>query len=87
MKRVAIIGSGVAGISLSIRLAKQGYKIDVYESNSYPGGKLTSIKSGKYSFDAGPRLFTMPHYVDELFELHNEDPRKYFNYKKKRYWM
>ena len=83
MKRVAIIGSGVAGISLSIRLAKQGYEIDVYESNSYPGGKLTSIKSGKYSFDAGPQLFTMPHYVDELFELHNEDPRKYFNYKKK----
>ena len=84
MKKVAIVGSGIAGISLSIRLSRLGYRVDVYEKNSYPGGKLTTIKSGQYSFDAGPQLFTMPNYVDELFELCNEDPRDYFNYKKKK---
>ena len=84
MKKVAIVGSGIAGISLSIRLSRLGYKVDVYEKNSYPGGKLTTIKSGQYSFDAGPQLFTMPNYVDELFEICNEDPRDYFNYKKKK---
>ena len=83
MKKVAIIGSGIGAISLSIRLSNLGYDVDVYEKNSYPGGKLTTIKSGKYSFDAGPQLFTMPTYVDELFELSGENPRKFFNYKRK----
>ena len=38
----------------------------------------------------GPSLFTMPHFVDELFSLAGENPRDYFNYKKKEtvcnYW-
>ena len=38
---------------------------------------------GDYRFDAGPPLFTMPEYVDELFHLCNENPRDFFNYKKK----
>ena len=44
MKKVAIIGSGIGAISLSIRLSNLGYDVDVYEKNSYPGGKLTTIK-------------------------------------------
>ena len=83
MKKVAIIGSGIGAISLSIRLSNLGYDVDVYEKNNYPGGKLTTINSGKYSFDAGPQLFTMPNYVDELFELSGENPRQFFNYKRK----
>ena len=31
-------------------------------------------------FDAGPSLFTMPQYVDELFHLAGKDPRAYFQY-------
>ena len=60
-----------------------GYDVYVYEKNSYPGGKLSSFKLGKFRFDIGPPLLTMPNYIDELFELFGEDPRKYFNYKKK----
>ena len=82
-KKVAIIGSGIAGLSLSIRLSKMGYDVYVYEKNSCPGGKLSSFKLGKFRFDIGPPLLTMPNYIDELFELFGEDPRKYFNYKKK----
>ena len=82
-KRVGIIGSGVSGLSASIRLSNLGYEVHVFEANEYPGGKLTSFKLGKYRFDAGPPLFTMPEYVDELFRLFNENPRDFFNYKKK----
>ena len=82
-KRVGIIGSGVSGLSASIRLSNLGYEVHVFEANEYPGGKLTSFKLGKYRFDAGPPLFTMPEYVDELFYLFNENPRDFFNYKKK----
>lgn len=78
-----IIGAGIAGIAAAIRLAQKGYQVEVYEANHYPGGKLSGFSLGAYRFDAGPSLFTMPHFVDELFEICNENPRDYFNYKKK----
>ena len=83
MKKALIIGSGIGGIALSIRLSRIGYKVKVFESNSFPGGKIHSIKKNGFRFDAGPSLFTMPEYVDELFKICNENPRDYFNYKKK----
>ena len=82
-KKVGIIGSGLSGLSASIRLSNMGYKVYIFEANNYPGGKLTSFNLGNYRFDAGPPLFTMPEYVDELFYLCNENPRDFFNYKKK----
>ncbi len=80
-KKVAIIGSGIAGIAAAIRLRLKGYVVQVFEANSYPGGKLSEIRSDGFRFDAGPSLFTMPQYVDELFELAGENPRDHFNYR------
>jgi len=79
-KKVSIVGSGIAGISASIRLANAGFKVDVYEANAYPGGKLSVLKLGDYRFDAGPSLFTMPQFVNELFELNQLDPHEFFEY-------
>ena len=82
-KKVIIVGSGIAGIATSIRLAKKGYEVTVFEANAYPGGKLSAFNLGAYRFDAGPSLFTMPQFVEELFELCEEDPKHYFEYDKK----
>lgn len=82
-KKAVVIGAGIAGLAVSIRLIIKGYAVQVLESNSYPGGKLTHFRQGAYRFDAGPSLFTMPQYVDELFKLAGRDPQKYFNYKRK----
>ncbi|WCT11695.1 1-hydroxycarotenoid 3,4-desaturase CrtD [Mucilaginibacter jinjuensis] len=81
-KKALIIGAGIAGIATAIRLAVKWYEVEVFEVNSYPGGKLTSIQKDGYRFDAGPSLFTMPQYVDELFTLTGKNPRDYFNYQK-----
>ena len=81
-KKAIIIGSGIAGISSAIRLKMKGYEVQVYEKNSYPGGKLSSFKTGNYRFDAGPSLFTMPALVDELFEIAHKNPRDYYDYVK-----
>lgn len=81
-QKAVIIGAGVAGIATSIRLAVKGYTVEVYEANSYPGGKLSEIEHGGYRFDAGPSLFTMPQYVDELFNLAGKNPADYFTYQK-----
>lgn len=81
-KKAIIIGSGIAGIASAIRLRVKGCDVMVFEKNAYPGGKLSSFELGNYRFDAGPSLFTMPHFVDELFLLAGKNPREYFNYTK-----
>ncbi len=83
--KAAIIGAGIAGIASAVRLAVRGYSVDVFEANSYPGGKLSTFDNiapdgGTYRFDAGPSLFTMPHLVDDLFRLANRNPADYFEY-------
>ncbi len=80
MKKAVVIGAGIAGIAASIRLAVKGYQVQVYEANSYPGGKLSAFEQDGFRFDAGPSLFTMPHLVDELFKLAGKEPTEYFRY-------
>lgn len=79
-KKAIVIGAGIAGIASSIRLANSGFDVEIYEANSYPGGKLTEITLGDYRFDAGPSLFTLPNLVDELFTLSGKNPSDYFQY-------
>ncbi|HEY4197937.1 MAG TPA: 1-hydroxycarotenoid 3,4-desaturase CrtD, partial [Mucilaginibacter sp.] len=81
-KKTLIIGAGIAGIATAIRLAVKGYQVEVFEANNYPGGKLAEFEEDGFRFDAGPSLFTMPQYVDELFELAGKDPSQFFQYQK-----
>lgn len=80
MKKAIVIGSGIGGIAASIRLARKGYSVKVFEASDYPGGKLSQFKLGDYRFDRGPSLFTLPQYVEELFALCEERMCDYFSY-------
>ena len=80
-KKTLIIGAGIAGIASAIRLAVKGYEVEVFEANSYPGGKLSEFTKDGFRFDAGPSLLTMPHYIDELFMLAGKQPANHFKYK------
>jgi phytoene desaturase len=80
--KVAIIGSGIGGIAAAIRLRAKGYEVDVFERNAFFGGKLSEEWVNGYRFDAGPSLFTMPHFVEELFELLGENPKEHFSYQR-----
>ena len=84
MKTAIVIGAGIGGIAAALRLSKKGYQVTIFEANDYPGGKLSAFSLGNYRFDAGPSLFTMPQYVTELFELHDEVSTNFFTYKKKK---
>jgi phytoene desaturase len=75
-----VIGAGISGIASAIRMRNKGFKVIVFEANSFAGGKLSSETNKGYRFDMGPSVFTMPRYVDELFILSGKDPRAYFNY-------
>ena len=78
--KIGIVGAGIAGIAASVRLASKGHEVTVFEINDMAGGKLSEFNLGDYRFDFGPSLFTMPMYVDELFELAGEVPSEHFRY-------
>jgi phytoene desaturase len=79
-KKCAVIGAGVSGIAAAIRMCNKGYDVTVFEANPFPGGKCSTESKDGYRFDMGPSVFTMPQYVDELFELSGKNPRDHFNY-------
>ena len=83
MPKALVIGSGIGGLATALRLRKKGYEVHVFEQNSYSGGKLHAIVQDGYRFDLGPSLFTMPHFVEELFQLYDLDPSVHFPYSKK----
>ncbi|MEM9918789.1 MAG: 1-hydroxycarotenoid 3,4-desaturase CrtD, partial [Bacteroidota bacterium] len=71
-----------AGLASAIRMATKGFQVEVYEANSYPGGKLSEIRMEGYRFDAGPSLFTMPMYIEELYRLAGKPIEDYFAYQR-----
>jgi phytoene desaturase len=80
--RTNIIGSGLGGLAVAIRLAKQGYKVRIFEKNPGPGGKLNSIDSGQFRFDTGPSLLTLPELVNDLLSGAPENIRSLFKVRK-----
>jgi phytoene desaturase len=81
-KKVLIIGAGIAGIATAIRLAVKDYQVEVFEANDCGGGKIAEFEQNGFRFDAGPSLFTMPQYIDELFKLAGKEPSQFFRYQK-----
>ncbi|MDX2197090.1 MAG: 1-hydroxycarotenoid 3,4-desaturase CrtD [Cytophagales bacterium] len=81
-KKIAVIGSGVGGMAAAIRLQCRGYDVTLYEKNDTLGGKISEIQLGKFRFDTGPSLFTLPHLVDELILLNEKFNIIDFSYQK-----
>ncbi|WP_045689217.1 1-hydroxycarotenoid 3,4-desaturase CrtD [Hymenobacter sp. AT01-02] len=80
---VAIIGAGIGGIATAVRLALAGHRVTVFEAQESFGGKMHQLElPGGYRFDGGPSLFTLPHLVDELFQLAGRNPQDYFRYQR-----
>src|SRR5512147_652728 len=55
-KRVAVIGSGMAGLVAGASLARDGHKVTVYEQYPEPGGVTATITRDGFSWDLGPLL-------------------------------
>ena len=79
-KKVIVVGSGVAGLAVAIRLAKRGYDVHVFEANEQVGGKVSWIKKDGFRWGLGASLLTFPEYVDELFLLCGKNPTDYYHY-------
>lgn len=67
-KRAVIIGGGLGGLAVAVRLAAQGLRVTVCERSGSFGGKMNSWSEQGFRFDTGPSLITMPWIFAELFE-------------------
>lgn len=81
-KKIGIIGSGLGGLSAAIYLAAEGFDVEVFESNDYPGGKASSVSFDGFRFDAGPSLLTMPFVLEDLFNAAGKRINDYIQLKK-----
>ena len=58
-KRAIIVGAGAGGLSAAVDLATAGWKVEVFETNTEPGGKMHQQEVGDVGIDGGPTVFTM----------------------------
>lgn len=66
-KSIAVVGSGLGGLSAAIRLAHAGFSVEIFETSDAVGGKAGSEEYSGYRFDTGPSLVTMKEVFEELF--------------------
>jgi phytoene dehydrogenase-like protein len=55
---VAVIGSGIGGLTCAALLAKNGFSVVVCESHVTPGGAAHAFERDGYHFESGPSFFT-----------------------------
>jgi diapolycopene oxygenase len=82
--RVAVVGSGLGGISAAVSLAQYGFDVSVYERNPRIGGKLNYLEAEGYTFDLGPSILTLPQHFERLFSRSGRDMADYIPIRKVR---
>ena len=72
-KRACVIGAGIGGLALAIRLQSAGIATTVVEARDKPGGRAYHWERDGFTFDAGPTVITDPACLRELWALSDSD--------------
>ena len=73
-QRALVIGSGIGGIACAMRLQSLGFDTTILEKLDAPGGRAYVRRADGYTFDMGPTVLTVPHFIEELFSLDRDQP-------------
>jgi phytoene desaturase len=68
-KQAVVIGCGFGGLAMGIRLQSLGFNTTIVEKLDGPGGRAYVRKQDGFTFDMGPTVITVPHFIEELFSL------------------
>ncbi|MBA4163440.1 MAG: phytoene desaturase [Erythrobacter sp.] len=68
-RSACVIGAGLGGLALAIRLQSAGIATTIIEARQTPGGFAHSHESDGFTFDAGPAIVTEPAGLEELWAL------------------
>lgn len=67
-KKIVVIGAGIGGMCTAARLARAGHAVSLYEASERTGGKCRTEWIGRYAFDTGPSLLTIPAVFRDFFQ-------------------
>lgn len=67
-KKIVVIGAGIGGMCAAARLARAGHRVSIYEASDRTGGKCRTEWIGRYAFDTGPSLLTIPAVYRDFFQ-------------------
>lgn len=59
MKKVAVIGAGIAGLNCAIQLQKMGFDVEVFEKSRGPSGRMSTRQAKDWVADHGAQYFTV----------------------------
>lgn len=80
-KKVIIIGAGPGGLTSGMLLAHNGYDVEIYDKNSYIGGRNGSIKIEGFTFDIGPTFLMLPEVLEDIFRFTGRNMSDYLEMK------
>lgn len=72
-RKAIVIGAGLGGLSLAIRLQSAGIDTTLVEARDRPGGCAYMWERDGFTFDAGPTAITDPAALGELWRLSGHD--------------
>ena len=78
MEKIAVIGSGFAGISAAACLAQKGYEVTVFEKNESAGGRARKFEFHGFIFDMGPSWYWMPDVFEKFFHRFGKKVSDYY---------
>jgi phytoene desaturase len=73
--KVVVIGAGLGGLAVALRLQGAGHEVIVLEQRAAPGGRASRLRDGGYTWDTGPSLITMPWVLEDCFAAAGLDLR------------
>ena len=79
MKKVIVIGSGIAGMSAAADLASKGYDVTVLEKNDKPGGRINYFDAECFRFEMGPSWYWMPEVFEDFYKKHGRTTSDFYN--------
>jgi phytoene desaturase len=71
-KQAIVIGAGIGGLAMGIRLQSLGFDTTLVEKLDAPGGRAYVRHQEGFTFDMGPTVITVPHFIEELFALERD---------------
>jgi phytoene desaturase len=67
-KKVIIVGAGLGGLAVALRLVRYGYQIHIIEKNQTAGGRLNRLTKDGFTWDMGPTFFSMSYEFDDFLK-------------------
>jgi phytoene desaturase len=79
-RKVIVIGSGFGGLGAAVRLAAQGYDVEIFEKRDKLGGRAYVYEQNGFKFDGGPTVITAPFMFDDIWELAGKKREDYVQF-------